>query len=363
MRLRLAPIPAGFSPPFTADEVDRARRYHGPIYVSFAVGTALGLATLAVLSAVATWRVGPWWLAAPLFAAATVALSALVRLPVTVWRGWVHERRWGFSTQSRRGFAGDFFKKLLAACVFAAIPVTAVVALSRAFPSWWPALAAPGAALLVLLIGFAAPVVLEPLFNRFTSLEDRRLAGDLIALAARAGVPVGDVLVADASRRTRKVNAYVSGIGATRRVVVYDTLLEKVPQAELEVVVAHELGHRRARHVAKGTALAMLGAAFATLVIWALLPDPQDPAIAPKLLLISTVLELLALPFGAALSRRWERVADRFSLDVTADPDAYRGMHHALALANLGDLQPPRLAYVLLFSHPTAPERIAAAAA
>src|SRR4051794_22338573 len=168
MRPRLALIPPGFFPPFTADEVDRARRYHGPIYLSFAVGVALGLATLAALSAFATWRVGPWWLAAPLFAAACVSLSAVVRLPVTVWRGWVHERRWGFSTQSPSGFAADFLKKVLAACVFAAIPVTAVVGLSRAFPSWWVALAAPGAALLVLLVGFAAPVVLEPLFNRFT---------------------------------------------------------------------------------------------------------------------------------------------------------------------------------------------------
>src|SRR5262245_23343176 len=268
MRPRLAPIDAGFSSAFTAEQVDRSRRYHGPIYHSIAVGLALGLATLALLAAFADWRIGPWWLAAPLFAAITVALSALVRLPVTVWRGWVHERRWGFSTQSKRGFAGDFLKKLLVACVLSAIPVTAVVALSRAFPSWWPALAAPGAALLVLLIGFAAPVVLEPLFNRFAPLEDRGLADDLLALAARAGVPVSDVLVADASRRTRKVNAYVSGLGATRRVVLYDTLLQKVPQAELEVVVAHELGHRRARHVAKGTALAMLGAVLATLVVW-----------------------------------------------------------------------------------------------
>jgi STE24 endopeptidase len=174
-------------------------------------------------------------------------------------------------------------------------------------------------------------------------------------------VPVREVLVADASRRTRKVNAYVSGIGATRRVVLYDTLLDEVPKRELEVVVAHELGHRRARHVVKGTVLGMLGAAAGTLVVWALLPDPQDPAIAPKLLLITAVLELLALPLGSALSRRWERVADRFSLELTRDRDAFRAVHEKLATANLGDLDPPRLVYLLLFSHPTARERIAAA--
>jgi len=361
MRRRLAPIDAGFSPAFTPEQVEKSRRYHRPIYLSFVLGVTLGLVTLGALSAWATWHVGPWWLAAPLFAAAAVALSTLARLPVVVWRSWVHERRWGFSTQTPAGLVTDIFKKLLVTCVFSAILVTAVVGLSRAFPSWWPAIAAPGAALLVLVLGFVAPVVLEPLFNRFTPLEDARLAGDLVALASRAGVPVRGVLVADASRRTRKVNAYVSGLGATRRVVLYDTLLHEVPQSQLEVVVAHELGHRRASHVAKGTVLAMVGAAAGTLVVWALLADPQDPAIAPKLLLITAVLELLALPFQAALSRRWERVADRFSLDVTGDRDAYRSVHHDLALTNLGDLRPPRLAYLLLFTHPTAPERIAAA--
>ena len=348
--------------PFSAAEVERAGRYHRPIYVSFAVGLALGLTTLALLAAFADWRIGPWWLAAPLFAAIAVALSTLARLPVTVWRGWVHEHRWGFSTQSWSGFAADIFKKLLVTSVFAAIPVLGVVGLSRAFPSWWPAVAAPAAAAGVLLVGLLAPVVLEPLFNRFTPLDDAALARDLLALAGRAGVPVREVLVADASRRTRKVNAYVSGIGATRRVVLYDTLLNDVSQPELEVVVAHELGHRRARHVMKWTALSMLGAVVATLVLWALLDDPQDPAIAPQLLLITAVLELLALPFEAALSRRWERVADRFSLDVTRDREAFVAVHHDLALANLGDLKPPRLAYLLLFTHPTAPERIALAA-
>ncbi len=347
---------------FSPDEVERSRRYHRPVYVALAFDLSLGLATLAALSTLAEWRIGPWWLAAPLFAVIAVAISTLVRLPVTIWRGWVHERRWGFSTQSPSGFATDILKKLLLTCAFAAVPVLGVVGLSRAFPSWWPAVAASAAALLVLALGFVAPVVLEPLFNRFTPLDDDvPLARALLQLAKRAGVPVRDVLVADASRRTRKVNAYVSGIGATRRVVLYDTLVREVPQRELEVVVAHELGHRRAGHVAKGTVLAMLGAALGTLVIWALLPDPQDPAVAPLILLISAVLELAALPFEAALSRRWERVADRFSLDLTGDRDAFRALHRKLAITNLGDLYPPRWLYLLIFSHPTAPERLAAA--
>src|SRR5205085_9915599 len=132
--------------------------------------------------------------------------------------------------------------------------------------------AAAAGATLVLVLSFVAPVVLEPLFNRFRPL-DGALADDLRRLAERAHVPVRDVLVADASRRTRKVNAYVSGIGRTRRVVLWDTLLERAGTPELRLVVAHELGHRRDRHVLKGTLLAMAGAVVAVLVVWAVLGD------------------------------------------------------------------------------------------
>jgi len=354
---RPRPEAAGFS----GDELERSRRYHRPRYVALGIDLALGLGTLAALAALAEWRIGPWWLAAALFAVLTVAVSTAVRLPVIVWRGWIHERHFGFSTQTRIGFSADILKKLLLGSVFAVIPVLGVVGLARAFPSWWPAVAAPAAALLVVVVGFVAPVLIEPVFNRFAPLDDEELAGGLRALAERAGVPVRDVLVADASRRTRKVNAYVSGIGATRRVVLYDTLLRDVPRPEVEVVVAHELGHRRARHVAKGTALAMLGAAAGVLVLWAVLPDPADPAVAPLVLLVISVLELLTLPFDTWLSRRWERQADRFSLDLTGALDAYRALHRRLAIANLSDLDPPEWLYRLLFTHPTAPERLAAA--
>jgi STE24 endopeptidase len=205
-----------------------------------------------------------------------------------------------------------------------ALPLFALVVLARAFPREWPALAAPGAAVLVLVLVFVAPLVLEPLFNRFARVADAELADDLRRLGERAGVPLREVLVSDASRRTRKQNAYVSGIGGTRRVVVYDTLLETDPR-RVRLVVAHELGHRRDGHVAKLTLLAMLGAAAAVLTVWALLRSqavlaatgasgPGDPRIAPFVLLVASILETAVLPLGAALSRRFERAADVASL-------------------------------------------------
>jgi STE24 endopeptidase len=346
---------------FTPQEVERSRRYHRPLYAAQGLALALTLLTLGLLAAFADWRVGPWWLSAAILAAAATAIASLVRLPVSFWESYLHERRWGFSTQSPGGWAWDILRKVLIACIFAALTVLGLVGLARAFPSAWPAVAAPLAGLVALFLGFVAPVVLEPIFNRFEPLADEALAAELRALAGRAGVAVRDVLVADTSRRTTKVNAYVSGLGSTRRVVLFDTLLARAEPRQLELVLAHELGHRRARHVLKGTVLGMLGAAAATLVLWAVLADPRDPTVAPLVLLVGLVLELAALPFQTALSRRWEREADCFSLELTGDREAYIGVHRELAAANLADLDPPHWLYRLLFTRPTPSERLAAA--
>jgi STE24 endopeptidase len=241
--------------------------------------------------------------------------------------------------------------------VLTAAAMLALLGSIHLFPTWWPVFAVLGAVLLVLLLVFVAPLLLEPIFNRFRPLDDAELAGALRGLAQRAGVPVRDVLVADASRRTRKHNAYVSGIGGTRRVVLFDTLLREAARPELEVVVAHELGHRRHRDVAKGTLLAMTSAAIAVLVAWPLDPTPRR---IPLLLLVWGLLELAGLPLTAAFSRRLERRADRFALELTHDADAFEAAFRRLARANLADLDPPRLVYALTFTHPTPAERIAA---
>ena len=346
---------------FTPEQVERARRYHRPLYRAYGLDLALSLLVLGLLAAFADWRIGPWWLGAPLLALISIWVSALVRLPLGVWTGYVYEHRWGFSTQTLVSWAADFLRKVLLASFFGLVEVVGVVGLAHAFPSWWPAVAAPLVALFVLVVTFVAPVVLEPLFNKFVPLADAELAADLRALAARAGVPVRDVLVSDASKRTTKLNAYVSGLGSTRRVVLFDTLLRRAERPELELVVAHELGHRRARHVVKGTVLGMAGAVAGTFAVWAALADPRDPTVAPLVLLLTLALEVVTLPLWTALARHWEREADRFSLELTGDREAFVTVHHDLAAANLADLDPPRLVYRLLFTHPTPSERIASA--
>jgi STE24 endopeptidase len=361
---------------FSAEQVERARRYHRPIYIVRVVGIALGLVVLwlltftgvgdALYGLVDDW---PWWAAALAFSALIVVVQSLVLTPLAFWRGYMHERRWGFSTQTARGWVVDRLKGLGIAIVLTALPLFALLAAVHVFPRWWPVVAAAGAALFVLVIGFIAPVVLEPVFNRFEPLSDERLAKELRSLADRAGVPVRDVLVADASRRTRKHNAYVSGLGKTRRVVLWDTLLARGEPGEINLVVAHELGHRRYRHVARWTVISMASVAAFVVLLWALFQwdalleaidasGPEDPRVIPFVLFLGAALENTFQPLALALSRRWERDSDRFSLELTGDAAAYERAHRQLAVENLGDLAPPRAAYLFFASHPTAPERL-----
>jgi STE24 endopeptidase len=353
------------APDFSHDDAERAARYHRPRYVALCVDLVLSVAVLVVLQL--AW-LGPWHLVAGLgwaggaaaYAGIVTVIGALVHAPISFWRGFLQERHWGFSTQTAAGWLVDQLKGEAVGLLLLAALWTGLVGLARWLPSAWPAAAAAALALGVGFLSFVAPVVLEPIFNRFRPLADERLAAELRALAERAGVPVRDVLVADASRRTTKVNAYVSGLGKTRRVVLYDTLLESADEGELKLVVAHELGHRRERHIVKATAGSMAGAALWVVVLWALLGSRiSSPRELPLVLLISLGLRLLAAAPAAALFRHWERIADRFSLELTHDLPSFERTHLQLARKNLGDLAPPRLAYLLLFSHPTAPERLA----
>jgi STE24 endopeptidase len=349
---------------FSHEDVERASRYHRPLYLLFALRLLLGAAVYSILA----WSLlgdtlfdlvdGAGWAgAAALWAAIVLVVSSLVALPLDLW-SLRHERRWEFSRESNGTWAGDKLKGLAVSLVLTAGVWVGAVGLGRAFPGWWALPAALALGLLTVFLSFVAPVVLEPLFNHFEPLRDERLVSELRVIADKAGVPIRQVLVADASKRTSKSNAYVSGLGATRRVVVWDTLLEKAGEPELKLIVAHELGHRRERHPAKLTAIFVLAGAVGVLLLWAIVgtPEPRDLAAA---LLLFTGLELVVLPPLTALFRRYERQADRWSLDLTDDLPAYEHTHISLARDNLGDLAPPRWAYLLLFTHPTAPERLA----
>jgi STE24 endopeptidase len=361
------------------NDPDAARRYHDPRYRVILADLAIGLALLVLVALTGPGHAFssvvdplPEALGALVLGALLVVLSALVRLPLSIWLGLTHERDFGFSRQSGWDYALDRVKGVGIGAVLTGAGMAGLVGAAVLFPSAWPVVAAVGAALLVLLLSFVAPVLLEPVFNKFRPLDDAELREAVMGLATDAGVPVREVLVADASKRTTKLNAYVSGLGATRRVVLYDTLVETATTPEVLTVVAHELGHRRYRHVALGTALAMAGSVGFVLVLWALLQHDGvlsaiaataagDARIVAFALLVGSLLGLLLAPLQAALSRSWEYACDRFAVEQTGDLGAFESAFGRLSQANLPDPEPPRLAYLWLFSHPTVPERLEAA--
>ena len=366
-----------------ADRVARGKALHADVrpisYTSLAVGLivalVLGLTPLGagLVSTVSRPFGGHWVAAALLGGFAVVLVGELLTLPLAAWRHAVLVR-YELSTQGWGGWAVDLLKGYAVGAVLGSVALLGFYAITRLSPRWWWAWGAAGAAALVVLLSFVLPVLVEPVFNKFTPMEPGPLRDGLIALAARDGVPVRDVLVADASRRTRAVNAYVSGLGPTRRIVVYDTLLREATPDEVESVVAHELGHAEENDVGTGTVLAALGAAAAVCGVFMLggwsgllrqagVDSFADPRGIALLIAVATVAGLLATPLQNLTSRRIEARADEHALILTGDPATFEAMEQRLALVNLADVDPNPVEQALFGSHPSTVERIAAARA
>ncbi len=366
---------------FTAAQIAREEAYHAavrvPAYSAYLLGlvlaAALGLTPLGarLVERVAAPAGGGWLWRVVL---GTVALTLVGRVLTLPWDAWSEtvRRRYGLSTRSWGGWAVDAGKAYGVGLVLTLAALLLVVGLARWQPERWWVLGTGVAAGLVVLASFAFPVVVEPLFNRFTPLPDGALRTSLLELARNDGVPVDDVLVADASRRTSALNAYVSGLGSTRRIVVYDTLLQQATPDEVRLIVAHELGHAKARDVVWGTAMGAVGVALLVCLLallgrWSWLlrragVDSLGDARAIALVLaVVVLLTAVAGPVQNLVSRRIEARADVHALDLTREPAAMVEMQRRLSVTNLSDLDPSPVVFGLFATHPTAPQRIALA--
>lgn len=366
-----------------ADQVEQGRAFraalrpnrYAALVIGLVVALLLGLTPIgARLVELAGRPFGGHWVAQALLGGlAVVLLADLLTLPFSAWRHRILTE-YGLATQGWSGWAVDLVKSYAVGAVIASVALLGFYTVTRLAPRWWWAVGAAGAAALVVLLSFILPVLVEPVFNKFTPMPPGPLRAELTALAERDGVPVRDVLVADASRRTRAVNAYVSGFGPTRRIVVYDTLLREAPPTEVAAVVAHELGHAKDRDVLTGTILGALGAATAVVGLYLLggfgplvraagAASIAEPRAVALLLALVTVAGLVATPAQAAVSRQIERRADTHALTLHGDPAAYEAVHRRLSAVNLADPDPPRWEYLYSATHPSTVERIAAARA
>jgi STE24 endopeptidase len=309
-----------------------------------------------------------WWLQVPVLVGAVLVIDRLVTLPTAVW-GERIARDYGLSTQSWGSWAIDLTKSMAINFVLLSLVLLGLIGLARRFTRTWFVPAAAGAAALVLGLSFAYPVAIEPVFNSFRPLQAGPLRSKLLELADQSDVQVSDVLVADASRRTSSLNAYVSGFGATKRIVLFDTLLNSASNREIELIVAHELGHASTDDVLVGTYEGAIAAALAVVLLFlvlrpGLLRRPTgagsvgDPAVVPLILGLVVVVTFLASPVQNTISRRIEARADLHSLELTGDPEGFISMQQRLAVTNITHLTPSPVLSFWFGSHPTTMGRI-----
>jgi STE24 endopeptidase len=365
---------------FSDDEIAGSVAFARPRQRWGLIAVAANLALLAALAlspagkdlTAAAVRAGGGSVAAAgaLVAALLMLAQGLLGLPFGV-RAWRQDRAAGLSTQSLPAWLADWAKGRGVGLVLTGGPLVLLVLAANHLPGF-PGSAALGAAMLVLLLSIASPVVLEPIFNRFRPLAAGPLRTEVLTLAARMGVGVREVLVADASRRTRRVNAYVSGLGRTRRVVLYDTLAETAAPGEVVLVLAHELAHVRHRDVIFGTLAGALGGGLGVIALdWALdqaaarsllgAAGLGDPSSLPGVVLLGACVGLLAAPLVNAVSRWSEARADWVALEATRDPTTAVAVERRLALANRANLRPNRFLVTWFATHPPAMARIAQA--
>jgi Zn-dependent protease with chaperone function len=358
---------------FSADALERIASFRRVSRLLLLATLGLEIAVLAALvwkaGAVADWLggVGRGRIRTGVLVGLAIGVSLWVAaLPLGAASHW-WRRRYGLSEQGYGGWLRDQAVAIgVEAVLVAGVVAGAMWLATRLGGSWWLA-GAPALAGLAVLVTLAQPLVVQPLFNRFEPLRDSRLTRRIEELARREGVHVDKVLVADASRRTTTANAYVAGLGPTKRVVLYDTMLDgRFTQGEIEVVAAHELGHVARSHLWKGLAwFALLAVPGVFLVAWVTerRGGLTDPAVVPLAVAVALGFVLLTQPFGNLVSRRYEAEADWLALEATRDPAAAVGLERRFVLTSLGDPDPPAWAKYWLGTHPTPLERIGMAEA
>ncbi len=359
---------------FSTAQISRAERFSWMVRQPSWANLVLSLVVAALLGFTRTGSrlmarmIGPWWVRVILGTAVVSLAGVVVQLPFDL-RIQRTELAAGLSNQAWSGWAVDQVTGYVVLVVFTAIALVAIMSIARKAPRSWPAWAASAAAALAFVGSFVYPVVVEPLSNHFTSMAPGPLRTDILALAKVEHVHISDVLVADASRRTTTLNAYVSGFGSTRRVVVYDTVLAQLSRPEIDSVVAHELGHARHQDVLVGTLLGALGSALGVGLLGLIFSSSGllrrlgvhgmgDPRAVPLLLALVAVGALVVSPLQNTMSRAVEARADLSALNATRDPTTFIDMQRKLALSALADPTPPHWSQFMFGSHPTPLQRV-----
>jgi STE24 endopeptidase len=295
----------------------------------------------------------------------------LANLPLDFYSDYIRPHDYGLSSQTFGRWLRDDFLSLVLGIVGTALIAWIPLLLLRRSPKRWWLYAWFAAIPIMLFVSLIEPIWVEPLFNQFGPMQDKALEARILKLAARAGVDTNDVYEVNKSVDTNELNAYVTGIGGTKRIVLWDTTLKELSPAQVEQVMSHEMGHYALRHVWKGLAagsLALLaGLWFAHVSVKWILPrsarrsdvrELGDIASLPLLALVLSVFSFLLMPAMLAVSRHFEHEADRFGLELTHDNHTCATVFVKFVQHDLAYPRPSAVVDFFRASHPSIAERI-----
>lgn len=314
---------------------------------------------------------GRWILALGAVVGIVAVTQAILFFPLNYYGGFVFPHQYGLSNQTAAAWLRDELVGFGVTLLMTLPVVVLFYALLRRAPrTWWVWVGVASAPVLVFVM-LIQPVYIDPLFNTFTPLKDAQLREEILTLAHAHGVAAHDVFQIDASRQSNMLNAYVTGVGPTQRIVLYDTLLRTCTPEEVMEVMAHEIGHYVHGHILQGILLGVLGTLVMAFTLYHLfhaivkrygdalgVHEVANPAGYPLLLALVFGLSFVAQPIGNALSRHMEREADRFALQAYPHPEAGISVYYKFIRHDLADPTPPRWAQLLFGTHPTLEERI-----
>ncbi len=298
-----------------------------------------------------------------------ILAETLLAAPFAFWRVFRIERKFGFSAMTPGLWAADFAKSLGISSALVLFLISAGLWIISISPGlWWLWLWGLFMAFTIFMM-YLSPHVIEPLFNRFEEVDDPGLRDGVSEVLKKAGIRVGKVLKVDASRRTSHTNAYFTGIGSVKRIVLYDTLLEKLGKEEVVSVLAHEAGHWKGRHLLKGLAAVEMLSLAALYISYRLIEGglleralgSEGASFYAQVVLLGLLASVAAFPLGplfAWLSRRREKRADRFAAEISGDPSSMASALIKLSRDNLSNLHPHPLYAAFRYSHPPVAERV-----
>ena len=364
---------------FTQEQIELGREYRVPHYWFFALENLLLIIFLVLfivtplngkLAEFSKTTAGKnTWLISSIYASYLIILWNIIIFPLHLYTGFIYEHKFDLSNQLfpewiKRYLLAEF---LTAAVFIAAITVLYVII--RKFPHHWWILAGTGFSIFVILSTFAIPVLILPLFNKFTPMPEGELRQKTMEIVKKAGINIEDIYVMDASSQTKKGNAFFIGLGSTTRIVLYDTLKDYSIDETL-AIIAHEAGHWKYNHIIKGIIMCITAGFCFLFFLYMLLAkfghilkisSQSDMKTLPLIILLFIMINLLSLPVQNSISRHFERQSDWTALELTENPSACVKLDQRLAAQNLSEIRPNKFLVWALYTHPPVMERIAMA--